>query len=1181
MDEHQIPVQEKKTAEIHAEHLQRLNENENKELIALRNMNPEEYRNKDTRSKKEINRLITEINAQLQQDDDMAFEDKRMDVRVRLQKEADLQVAKEQNAIRDKKWYSLFDGGDSASMTDFKNAMNYLSNQLDREIPRDAEGNIDCSEIENIVLNACKKVFAACDAYKFTHEGKRHATGRRRLKKVEAVRKMVEMEKDRINELALSNIRDKVLFDQEHVKTLRDLLPRVAVNEAEISRFMEQGNSSDVFRVRLRAEGKFYYAKEDLKLLNEDFPGFLDRRLGQLQNSQAKRANQMKGLKSPQEYEAKSKEQDAMISSIDEILLKIKAKANPAERLAGEDAEKLKSLCEKLVAQNLMTQDRADKLMTDEDLSDVEADKLVYSIRKDQEELRLRGNIDDEDYQAGIDFLAVMKGKLASISDKKKNDEQKERYIKFLGHDFDRLFKELADYNSYLSKVNGNMEELKKTLEIMAVDLKQRKINNPADDPVYRMLKASLDNAAELKEKTAYEYICDLVKEGKMGLDLQKDQDVLDILKNLQQKGGERVQRLFTRTLGKEAELFGQQYERGGAGDSAILASNNTATSRLARYLGFTDVVTTSHKCLMKNRGDKNFKSYTLSEEAEGEEMLVLVGQAQKEGATLQYSPNAVRQLMRLQLFDTLCLQTDRHWRNFKCKVTKVGKKWTIESLKSYDHDQSFGTKTLKDYFKEQEESMGQKGQMGFLNPYVMTISKDDKRYTYLREHFIGSGNDHVLDSIKVPNGDKFRFKLRGKARDKKKVAKDGTVAPYDVFTFVGNSYFNRLTYVSLDRYKELIRQGNPGKEAVADKFSTEFEKLRDIWVEISRQNMKDIKTRKDEKPGKEGYSQTGVVRQLREVKRLYDQLDLSGMEKMSKETGIELENRDFYQAAFEDRNLDLARRDGFFDYMVQSVMHCIKMRFAMNPDTLTELQKEDREDYIKQRATMFQKNNTTEEQIRKKQDMCGIGTDTLRIPTMLHMDKDAYDKIREVANDAGAVDNIMRELAWPKSKREALIERAKQLVEQIEEAAQIADAWYENWNENLQNPNPDDKTWEREKDPRYIPKTDIRRKFFLEYKEEKVVENGVEKTNVVQDDYKLITNLTDFATDPSMTYFSIEDPNFLAGEKEYAKHMNAKDRADVVKTSNRCRSHVRQRDDLEQLKNFVDYKPLVGNQVG
>ena len=1135
MDEYQIPVsgEQINTTQIRTEQTQ-----QQRDITRAINfqedpwIKPEDYANRDKRTDKEIARFIKETSKQLEEDE-LLDETKRMEVHERLKKYVDLNAAVNQQMVRDEKWYNFFKK-DSPQMTYVKQALNYLNNQMDQALPINAQTRrIDCKAIDQMLQSAYATVLEACEQYINSHQGKRHATGRRRLKNVMDIREMIQSEQNRLA-LALSNVQDQVLHDQRNAKTVRDLFSRVKVNEAVVSREMDEGNSSKVDRVKLRAGSKYYYAKEDLMLLNEDFPGYLDRRLDQLQKSMANRAAQPED---PAQYEEKCKAQDELVAKLDEM---VKNKTKLDEEFV-----------DKLIENNAVNKERKDELLAKGELSEEEADQMIHNIRKGQEERRLRGRMDEADYQGGLDFLNLMKNKLASKSGDEK-ETQKKRYLKFLGHDFDRVFKELSDYNMYIEKCKGDREELQKTLEVLKADMKGKTKNKGknaqnAESPLIEMLEQSLKNADDMKTKTPYEYICDLVKNGKMGLDLEKDRDVLDVLKNLQLKDGEknvkseRIKRLFTRTLGKEAELYGQQCERSGIDDSAILASNNTATSRLAKFLGFLDVVTTSFKCMMKNREDKGYKMYTLSEEAEGEEMLTLVDQAEKAGAKLHYSPNAVQQLMRLQLFDTLCLQTDRHWRNFKCKVAKKGKTWTILSLKAYDHDQSFGAKSLAEYFKEQEESMG-KTQMGFINPYVMTISKEDKRYIYLKRTRIGGKDDQIIRNIRMPDGQKYRLpaNIVGIGKSKKSV--------YENAPGVWSDYFLKQ-YGKLGAVENCMRNLNQGKEKELKEFWDKFQNLLSTSRELARIESKEKRrTRKDET--EKDVSITGILRQLREVKALYDQLNFVGMEaeaeKLRAEDGAPrscLNDEDFCERMLGSRFIDFPQKDGFFDYMIQCALHCIKTRYASNPANMAQLEDEDAEDQIRELQKKAQCNPgasdvPADDKLQEKMELCGIGKDTLRMPTILHMDAKAFRQIQRVAGDDSAVvDGLMRELGWDEKKRNALITRAKELVEQILEAEKIVNAW--NDMNGVTDP--------------------IKRKFFLE-----------------DDDYKKITKLTDFVTDPSMTYFSVEDPNFLVGEEKYANLMTERDKKAAIKETNEGRKHVRQR--LEPLKD--EYKQMVSNDV-
>ena len=1214
MDEYQIPenVQKSKMAETRTEQKQQNNFTHpidfQKDAVK-----PEEYANKDQRTDEEIARFIEETTAQLEADAQLD-EKKRMEVHEKLKKEVDLGTAKKQMVIRDEKWYNFFKK-DSPQMVYVKQSLNYLNNRMDQAVPKDANSIIDCKAIEDLLNPAFETVLEACKQYIDSHRGKRHATGRRRLENVMSVQKMVQTEQQRLK-VAVNNIREDKLYDQAGVKTVGDLFSRLQVNVAVTSKEEEEGNSTKVDHVKLLADGKHYYAKEDLPLLNEDPVGYMDRRLEQLQRSMANRAKY-----NPAEYKAKTAEQEKMIKELDQlcrgkarnlvwpneaainqlvkdgrmtakeakgwfggreytrqdaddiIAIMVEKKILAPEQAGQlfETAKFTKELADQLVKNQLMTKERADALLAKDDISDEEADQLIHDIRNTQEEARLRGFLDETDYQAGCDFLTLMKKKITGQAGAEK-EAQTRRYLEFLGRDFDQLFKEFNDYNRDIDACRGDKEELENMIKIKEKELgitdgNREEMLKTTTSLSYKTMMADL-KSGELKKKTPYEYIHDLVQSGHLGLDAQKDKDILDILKNLQLKdgeknlGSERIQRLFTRTLGKEAELYGQMKGRGGTEESAVLASNNTATSVFTKHFHREKDSATSSMCLMKNKGDKDYKMYTLSEEAEGEEMMNLVAMSENAGVKLQYSPEVAEQLVCLQASDLFCLQTDRHWRNFKCKVKRHADRWTILSLKSYDHDQSFGMMLLEDYFKEQEESQGKK-QRGFVNPYVMTISKKDPRYIYIKRKLIGGEDDQTIKDIQMPEGDKFKNTKQTTARIKGKVTKISKRPLYEWKPDAWTSYFAGLRQTALGSEVTLMKQLNPGKEELVDKFWSAFNKMRSTaeklnpFVENEKRRTRNDENKKDKK--EEGVSITGVLRQLREVKKLYDQLNLTGMEKLAN-AKLETEREDepdvkqknklrscldpekFCREILQDASSDMATRDGFFDYMVQSTMHCIKTRYATDPDIMEQLEHEDAEDQIKKLKENAQKNPgdpkvAADDALQRKKQLCGVGTGSLRIPTMLHMDAEMFEQIRRVAEgEDKEIEGIMRNLGWDQKKRQILIARAGEIVKQIREAEEIVNAWND---------------LKGEKDP-------LKRKFFLQ-----------------KDDYKKIKKLTDYATDPSLTYFSIEDPNFLAGVPEFAKLMSKSQMEAAIDETNKGRRHVRQR--LEPLK---AYKQMVDNEI-
>ena len=78
------------------------------------------------------------------------------------------------------------------------------------------------------------------------------------------------------------------------------------------------------------------------------------------------------------------------------------------------------------------------------------------------------------------------------------------------------------------------------------------------------------------------------------------------------------------------------------------------------------------------------------------------------------------------------------------------------------------------------------------------------------------------------------------------------------------------------------------------------------------------------------------------------------------------------------------------------------------------------------------------------------------------------------------------------------------------------------------------------------------------------------------EEDYDKIESITDIASDPSMSYFSIEDPNFLAAVTQYKNLMTETDRQNVIDKTNEMRASERQ--SLEQLKD--NYHQMVSGKI-
>lgn len=1042
--------------------------------------------------------------------------------RVRLKESAEELKNASQILVQDKKWYEFFQA-ESAEMTRVKNSLNYLNNIMEQNI-----FSMDKALLKETVNQAYITVLAACDTYVSTHQDKaRHSVGQRRMARVKQIRSMAQKEKDRF--MIAANNYVMGMLSTAGMKTVRDLSSGMVLQKAKVSRFMTQGNSSNVYRQllmpqeeetvkqpipenetaqerRLRemaerdeAERKeilkhHVYVKKDEPLINEDLPGYLDRRIKELTRSRNNKA--AFGDLSREGYLGKVKEQEAEINELDQKVA------------AGE--------------------------MTEE-----EATAKINEIRAKQEELRLVGRLDDKDYELAQKFLTTMKNKLTG-GDKK---EKEKRLINFLGHDFDRVFENLKYYNLAVEQATKDEESLKKTIEA----LETHRQKDPNIDAMIKKLQEG-QSEGTLEKKTGYQWISEHAKE--LGLDPQQDQDVLDVLKELQQVdgeqafGSERVSRLFKRSLGKEAELFGQQCERSGLTDTQALASNNTATARIAKLCGFQDVVTRSWKAMLTfqeigQKGEETTTAMcTLSEEAEGEEMLELVAQAEKQGASLHYSPNAVRQLMRLQMFDTLCLQTDRHWRNFKCKVTKDDTtnppQWTIKSLKSYDHDQSFGPKSLGQYFTDIINENGQKctNRPGFLPPLMMTVDKKSKLYSYLKATKIGGYNDRVLDSIHrpAPKGDMIKVSEKKRRNDGKDLYENSDTVMY-IPEWIHSRIKGNAWGCDWPNYGTALESQTDSTE-----FFKEIEELEKLLVHKPenggfqfRSPSEFHKTNAEKKEaGDDVASITEILDHLKKLKLLYQKLDLSEADQLATLTAYGLGGIQ-------------ANTKGLLDYMIQGFMHQIKLIYGNEPEALAELEQMDKEaekQRLREKAQKIAKEQNQDRKKVEKQLEEEQNSDTIQVPTLLHMDKEAYEGIKGICDDWETVEMTLRDLGWSDEKREALKTRAREIVEQAKQAERTVNEWA---------------------DQMGYKQDDIRRKFFLD-----------------EEDYDKIESITDIASDPSMSYFSIEDPNFLADVTQYKNLMTETDRQNVIDKTNEMRASERQ--SLEQLKD--NYHQMVSGKI-
>lgn len=123
--------------------------------------------------------------------------------------------------------------------------------------------------------------------------------------------------------------------------------------------------------------------------------------------------------------------------------------------------------------------------------------------------------------------------------------------------------------------------------------------------------------------------------------------------------------------------------------NNAVISTRNVATSRLAALLGFPELIAKSRTIVLE-KGGKKIKG-NLMMEASGTEFFALTEQAKKNGLTMEYTPEMIRQLTVLQLMDTLCAQYDRNKTNYFVESHVENGRLMVTGLTAIDNDIAFG----------------------------------------------------------------------------------------------------------------------------------------------------------------------------------------------------------------------------------------------------------------------------------------------------------------------------------------------------------------------------------------------------------------------------------------------------------------------------------------------------------
>ncbi len=824
-----------------------------------------------------------------------------------------------------------------------------------------------------------------------------------------------------------------------------------------------------------------------------------------------------------------------------------------------------------------------------------------YIGNANKEEARLCGNIDLKDYELGEEFLKGMQTSINQAAGSVKDTRTlNSRFLTFLGHDFDNVFEALKKNNI---KADESEREL---LELRAALTKAKKENQAI---AAQAIENQIKNHKIIKRMTEYEWIEMLAKQktNPLGLDVKKDRALFNILKRMSEETdpkaevqGEnnRISRFFTRTLGKEIEAYGQQKERSEASDNEVMAKNNTASYRVANMFGFNDVVTSSESAVIniKLAGNENAEdvSGTISVEAPGCEMLQLVEIAEKSGKKIHYSPNAVRQLTRLYMFDTNTLQTDRHWRNFKCMtkpdlrqhdMTKpITEDITVESIGSYDHDMSFGLVDLKTAFINKNNPTGENVKNGMLPPLIRRIKASSAENSYFQNRLLGGVDLGIFDKMKMPepavgsgykayhdNQKRIGFygcrfvkikDLPFKLEDVPQIQVNNESVRDTIYEYKGK-YFRKdgdrdkvyicdingqkagCSILENNMYSEvnvglnLFKEGG-ARERLVETIDSSKTVIggKDVSVGLENRVFKcgeEIQKRLSYKRPELGTDVTDIKR-LSELKR-EDQVAVIANSILLHSAISQIDFSDNEYEKEEEKN-KISYGTGYRELRIKAVIYYVKQELdCLAPDLRQSLIAEAQKvvmGKLKEEEDSKKKDKKVEE--KKQQEKA----EYIEVPAMLHLDAEAYRQICRMKETFDPdILYALQDLGWEQDKIDAYRQRIDDQIAEIQKCQIMAEKILEK---------------------KYPDPNDPRRHFLLE-----------------KNDYNSIDDIAEIAWDPGMSYFATEDENFLMSDEVYRSYLSDDQQKSKLDATNKHRNIKR----LHGLKqNLTVYETMISGHI-
>ena len=123
----------------------------------------------------------------------------------------------------------------------------------------------------------------------------------------------------------------------------------------------------------------------------------------------------------------------------------------------------------------------------------------------------------------------------------------------------------------------------------------------------------------------------------------------------------------------------------------SFLSKRNVATSRMAQLLNVSHLIPLSCTAKIHSRQAPQACRGIIMAQAKGVPLPDLQNECMQQNIPLLYTPEAVRQLSQLQLFDTICGQIDRNLSNRFVTYQKVDGAIQITGIQGIDNDMAFG----------------------------------------------------------------------------------------------------------------------------------------------------------------------------------------------------------------------------------------------------------------------------------------------------------------------------------------------------------------------------------------------------------------------------------------------------------------------------------------------------------